>query len=94
MKEQTNWYWTSDLRIVSNVAQSNGISEVFECNDVAYLEAEKERLEIKRQEWVDGARKATNTIRAVYFEELDFLWREGENRRSAYNYNYIITSPR
>ena len=35
-----------------------------------YLEAEKQKLETKRQEWVEGARKATNTIRAVYFEEL------------------------
>jgi hypothetical protein len=70
MKESTNWYWTPDLRIVCNVAQSNGISEVCECSDVAYLEAEKEKLEIKRQEWVERANIATNTIRAVYFEEM------------------------
>ena len=70
MKESTNWYWTPDLKIIRHVAQLNGISQVCECSDVAYLEAEKERLEAKRQEWVDGARKATNTIRAVYFEEL------------------------
>jgi hypothetical protein len=70
MKESTNWYWTPDLRIVCNVAQSNGISEVCECSDVAYLEAEKEKLEIKRQEWVERVNIATNTIRAVYFEEM------------------------
>ena len=70
MKDQTNWYWTPDLRIVSNVAQLNGISQVCECSDVAYLEAEKKKLEIKRQEWFEGASKATNAIRSVYFEEL------------------------
>ncbi len=70
MKESTNWYWTSDLRIVSNVAQSNGISQVCECSDVAYLEAEKQKLETKRQEWVEGASGATKTIWKVYFEEL------------------------
>ena len=42
MKESINWYWTPDLKIVRNVAQLNGISQVQECSDVAYLEAEKE----------------------------------------------------
>jgi hypothetical protein len=44
--------------------------EVCECSDVAYLEAEKEKLEIKRQEWVERVNIATNTIRVVYFEEM------------------------
>ncbi len=70
MKESTNWYWTPDLKIIRHVAQSNGISQVDECNDVAYLFAEKVKLEIKRQEWVEGANIATNTIRTVYFEEM------------------------
>ena len=70
MKESINWYWTPDLRIVRHVAQLNGISQVDECSDVAYLEAEKERLEEKREEWASGASKATNAIRSVYFEEL------------------------
>lgn len=70
MKESTNWYWTPDLKIVRNVAQLNGISQVQECSDVAYLEAEQEILETKREEWFEGANIATNTIRKVYFQEL------------------------
>ena len=70
MKESINWYWTPDLKIVRNVAQQNGIIQVQECSDVAYLEAEQEILETKRQEWFEGANIATNTIRKVYFQEL------------------------
>ncbi|MGK7880461.1 MAG: ParB N-terminal domain-containing protein [Crocosphaera sp.] len=70
MKESINWYWTPELKIVRNLAQQNGISQVCECSDVAYLEAEKEILETKRQEWVEGANIATNTIKKVYFQEL------------------------
>ncbi len=70
MKESTNWYWTPDLKIIRHVAQLNGISQVCECSDVAYLEAEKERLETKRQEWVEGASKATKPVLKVYFEQL------------------------
>ncbi|MGK7882836.1 MAG: ParB N-terminal domain-containing protein [Crocosphaera sp.] len=70
MKESINWYWTPELKIVRNLAQQNGISQVEECSDVAYLKAEKERLETKRQECFEGANIATNTIRKVYFQEL------------------------
>ncbi len=70
MKESINWYWTPDLKIVRNVAQKNGISQVQECSDVAYLEAEKEILETKRQECFEGANIATNRIKKVYFQEL------------------------
>ena len=70
MKESINWYWTPDLKIVRNVAQLNGISQVQECSDVAYLEAEKEILETKRQECFEGANIATNRIKKVYFQEL------------------------
>ena len=70
MKESINWYWTPDLKIVRNVAQQNGIIQVQECSDVAYLEAEQEILDTKRQEWFEGANIATNTIRKVYFQEL------------------------
>ena len=30
MKDQTKWHWTPDLRIVSNLAQLNGISQTCE----------------------------------------------------------------
>ena len=70
MKESINWYWTPDLKIVRNVAQQNGIIQVQECSDVAYLEAEQETLETKRQECFEGANIATDRIRKVYFQEL------------------------
>ena len=80
----SNWYWTPDLRIVRHVAQPDGISQVDqpfcplppascllqECSDVAYLEAEKEKLEKKRQEWVEGAQSATQPSLKLYFEQL------------------------
>jgi hypothetical protein len=66
----SNWYWTSDLKIVRHVAQPDGISQVCECSDLAYLEAEKKRLEKKRQECLQGAESATKHSFKLYFEQL------------------------
>ena len=66
----SNWYWTPDLKIVRHVAQPDGISQVCECSDLAYLEAEKEKLEKKRQECLEGAESATKDSFKLYFEQL------------------------
>ena len=65
-----NWYWTPDLKIVRHVAQPDGISQVDECSDVAYLEAEKERLEKKRLECLEGAESAIQASFKLYFKQL------------------------
>ena len=66
----SNWYWTPELKIVRHVAQPDGISQVCECSDVAYLEAEKERLEEKRLECLEGAESASKPSFKLYFEQL------------------------
>jgi len=66
----SHWYWTPDLRIVRHVAQPDGISQVDECSDVAYLEAEKERLEKKRLECLEGVESASKPSFKLYFEQL------------------------
>ena len=66
----SNWYWTPELKIVRHVAQPDGISQVYECSDVAYLEAEKKRLEKKRHSGLEGASSASKASFKLYFEQL------------------------
>ena len=66
----SNWYWTPELKIVRHVAQPDGISQVDECSDVAYLEAEKERLEKKRLECLKEVESAEQATFKLYFEQL------------------------